>query len=64
MRDTASSDVPMKKNPMEVTKNAPEDGVVDAKDELARQRLKSSSGNGSKLLDKFASSEGEKKVPG
>ena len=43
--------------------NAPEDGVVDGKDELARQRQKSSSGIGSTLLDKFASSEGEEKVP-
>ena len=34
-----------------------------AKDELARQRLNFSSGEGSKQLDELASSEGEKKVP-
>ena len=95
-RVTASIGVSINKDPVEVAKKVPEDGVVAAnescandaaieigtrdtastvedvgqeglsepkpkepkncaKDELSRQRLKSSSGIGSKLLDKFAS---------
>ena len=68
-RDTASSDVRVKKDPVEdvgqegLSEPKPKEPKNCAKDELSRQRLKSSSGIGSKLLDKFASSEGEKEVP-
>ena len=68
-RDTASIDVPIKKDPMEdvcqesLSKPLPNEPENFANDELARQKLDSSSEIGSKQLDEFASSEVKKKVP-
>ena len=63
MRDTASIDVPIKKDPMEVTNNTPEDEVVAANEQLARQKLNYSSEIGPEQINEFASSEGEEEVP-